>query len=34
MQRTFLYLAAFTGMGAVFAATLIVAALVLRLSSP
>ena len=29
MQRTFLYFAAFTGMGAVFAATLIVAALIL-----
>ena len=29
MQRSFLYFAAFTGMGAVFAATLIVAALVL-----
>lgn len=28
MQRTFLYFAAFTGMGAVFAATLIVAALI------
>ena len=29
MQRTFLYFAAFTGMGAVFAATLIVAARIL-----
>ena len=33
MQRTFLYFAAFTGMGAVFAATLLVAALVLGQTS-
>ncbi|HJR88809.1 MAG TPA: multicopper oxidase domain-containing protein, partial [Aeromicrobium sp.] len=34
MQRTLLYFAAFTGMGAVFAATLLVAALVLGQTSP